>query len=57
MGDSDILSKTFNMSGWRVGMVSGNKANITNILTVKSNNAKKLANEKFIYSYYFIILF
>ena len=31
------LSKTFNMSGWRVGMVSGNKANITNILTVKSN--------------------
>ena len=31
------LSKTFNMSGWRVGMLSGNKANITNILTVKSN--------------------
>ena len=31
------LSKTFNMSGWRVGMVCGNKANITNILTVKSN--------------------
>ena len=31
------LSKTFNMSGWRVGMVSGNKENISNILKVKSN--------------------
>jgi LL-diaminopimelate aminotransferase len=31
------LSKTFNMSGWRVGMVMGNKQNISNILKVKSN--------------------
>ena len=31
------LSKTFNMSGWRVGMVMGNASNISNILRVKSN--------------------
>ena len=31
------LSKTFNMSGWRVGMVLGNKEYVNNILKVKSN--------------------
>lgn len=31
------LSKTFNMAGWRVGMVSGNPDLITHILKVKSN--------------------
>ncbi len=31
------LSKTFNMAGWRVGMVMGSKANITAVLKVKSN--------------------
>ncbi len=31
------LSKTFNMAGWRVGMVSGSKAHIEAILKVKSN--------------------
>ncbi len=31
------LSKTFNMAGWRVGMVLGNKENIKSILQVKSN--------------------
>lgn len=31
------LSKSFNMSGWRVGMVMGNASNIENILRVKSN--------------------
>jgi aspartate/methionine/tyrosine aminotransferase len=31
------LSKTFNMAGWRVGMVLGNAANIDAILKVKSN--------------------
>jgi len=31
------LSKTFNMSGWRVGMVVGNHKHIANILKVKSN--------------------
>ena len=31
------LSKTFNMAGWRVGMVLGNKENINAILKVKSN--------------------
>ncbi len=31
------LSKTFNMAGWRVGMVLGNSANISAILKVKSN--------------------
>lgn len=31
------LSKTFNMSGWRVGMVSGKKEYIDAILKVKSN--------------------
>jgi LL-diaminopimelate aminotransferase len=31
------LSKTFNMSGWRVGMVSGNAALIDAVLKVKSN--------------------
>ncbi len=31
------LSKTFNMAGWRVGMVLGSKENINNILQVKSN--------------------
>ena len=31
------LSKTFNMAGWRVGMVLGNEENIKNVLQVKSN--------------------
>jgi len=31
------LSKTFNMAGWRVGMVLGNAVCIDNILKVKSN--------------------
>ena len=31
------LSKTFNMAGWRVGMVVGNNKHISNILKVKSN--------------------
>ena len=31
------LSKTFNMAGWRVGMVLGNDAYINEILKVKSN--------------------
>ncbi len=31
------LSKTFNMAGWRVGMVLGNEKHIQNILKVKSN--------------------
>ncbi len=31
------LSKTFNMAGWRVGMVLGKKKNIESILKVKSN--------------------
>ena len=31
------LSKTFNMAGWRVGMVLGNAENINAILKVKSN--------------------
>lgn len=31
------LSKTFNMAGWRVGMVLGNKAHIKAVLQVKSN--------------------
>ncbi|KAA1244836.1 pyridoxal phosphate-dependent aminotransferase [Aquimarina sp. RZ0] len=31
------LSKTFNMAGWRVGMVSGSKDKIEAILKVKSN--------------------
>ncbi|WP_299557021.1 aminotransferase class I/II-fold pyridoxal phosphate-dependent enzyme [Seonamhaeicola sp.] len=31
------LSKTFNMAGWRVGMVLGDSEHISNILKVKSN--------------------
>ncbi|WP_298532942.1 aminotransferase class I/II-fold pyridoxal phosphate-dependent enzyme [uncultured Algibacter sp.] len=31
------LSKTFNMAGWRVGMVIGDSVHINNILKVKSN--------------------
>ncbi len=31
------LSKTFNMAGWRVGMVSGNKTLLDAVLKVKSN--------------------
>lgn len=31
------LSKTFNMAGWRVGMVIGDSIHINNILKVKSN--------------------
>ncbi|MDA9250166.1 aminotransferase class I/II-fold pyridoxal phosphate-dependent enzyme [Flavobacteriaceae bacterium] len=31
------LSKSFNMAGWRVGMLLGNKANIKAVLKVKSN--------------------
>jgi len=31
------LSKTFNMAGWRVGMVSGNAEHLTAVLKIKSN--------------------
>ncbi|GAA3562711.1 pyridoxal phosphate-dependent aminotransferase [Snuella lapsa] len=31
------LSKTFNMAGWRVGMVVGDSEHISNVLKVKSN--------------------
>jgi aspartate/methionine/tyrosine aminotransferase len=31
------LSKTFNMAGWRVGMVLGNEKNVNAVLKVKSN--------------------
>lgn len=31
------LSKTYNMAGWRVGMVIGNSKNIESVLKVKSN--------------------
>ncbi len=31
------LSKTFNMAGWRVGMLVGNNKHINNVLKVKSN--------------------
>ncbi len=31
------LSKTFNMAGWRVGMLVGNNEHIKNVLKVKSN--------------------
>ncbi len=31
------LSKTFNMAGWRVGMVLGDEKHISNVLKVKSN--------------------
>jgi len=31
------LSKTFNMSGWRVGMLTGAKAHLDNVIKVKSN--------------------
>jgi aspartate/methionine/tyrosine aminotransferase len=31
------LSKTFNMAGWRIGMLSGAKEYINNVLKVKSN--------------------
>ncbi|WP_027137652.1 pyridoxal phosphate-dependent aminotransferase [Gaetbulibacter saemankumensis] len=31
------LSKTFNMAGWRVGMVLGSSENISHVLKVKSN--------------------
>jgi len=31
------LSKTFNMAGWRVGMVVGDSTHINNVLKVKSN--------------------
>lgn len=31
------LSKTFNMAGWRVGMVLGNSGHITAVLKIKSN--------------------
>ena len=31
------LSKTFNMAGWRVGMVLGHEKHLSNILKVKSN--------------------
>ncbi|MFD0799308.1 pyridoxal phosphate-dependent aminotransferase [Maribacter chungangensis] len=31
------LSKTFNMAGWRVGMVSGNAEHINAVLKIKSN--------------------
>jgi aspartate/methionine/tyrosine aminotransferase len=31
------LSKSFNMAGWRMGMLSGSKDNINHVLKVKSN--------------------
>ena len=31
------LSKSFNMAGWRMGMLSGSKENINHVLKVKSN--------------------
>ena len=31
------LSKTFNMAGWRVGMVLGDETHVNNVLKVKSN--------------------
>ena len=31
------LSKSFNMAGWRMGMLSGSKENINHVLRVKSN--------------------
>ena len=31
------LSKTFNMAGWRVGMLTGSKAHLDNVIKVKSN--------------------
>lgn len=31
------MSKTFNMAGWRIGMIVGNKEIISNVLKVKSN--------------------
>ena len=31
------LSKSFNMAGWRIGMLSGSKENINHVLKVKSN--------------------
>ena len=31
------LSKTFNMAGWRVGIVAGNPTLVQHVLTVKSN--------------------
>ena len=31
------LSKSFNMAGWRIGMLSGSKDNINHVLKVKSN--------------------
>jgi LL-diaminopimelate aminotransferase len=31
------LSKTFNMAGWRMGMLSGSKENINHVIKVKSN--------------------
>ncbi len=31
------LSKTFNMAGWRVGMLTGAKAHLDNVIKVKSN--------------------
>jgi LL-diaminopimelate aminotransferase len=31
------LSKTFNMAGWRIGMVCGSEANIQTVLKMKSN--------------------
>ena len=31
------LSKSFNMSGWRVGMLMGSKRNIDSVLKIKSN--------------------
>ncbi len=37
MLELNSLSKTFNMAGWRVGMVLGNREHINAILKVKSN--------------------
>ena len=31
------FSKTFNMSGWRIGMLLGSSTNISRVLKVKSN--------------------
>ena len=40
------LSKTFNMAGWRVGMVSGDASLLASVLRVKSN-MERYSNDKF----------
>lgn len=35
--EMNSISKTFNMAGWRVGMLMGNSERLSHVLTVKSN--------------------